>query len=35
MCCGSRGRKESDTTERLNWIIIVRFITEKSFNFVL
>ena len=23
MCCNSRGRKESDTTERLNWTELI------------
>ena len=29
-CCGSRGRKESDTTEQLNWQMLnIHFTTTK------
>ena len=32
VCCGSWGRKESDTTERLNWIMILTLCRVSCFS---
>ena len=33
-CCDSWGRKESDTTERLNWTEIMLFFKQDGFSFL-